>query len=80
MRTMTEQSEDFNVAREDDFDRVATRGVLHNEIARAKNEIAGLELRLTRELVRSEARLLWKVSVTTGVFVALSTLVQLVAR
>ena len=80
MRTMTEQSEDFHVAREDDFDRVATRGFLRYEIAKVQNEIAGLELRLARELSRSEARLWWKVSVTTGVLVVSSTLVQLVAR
>ena len=80
MPTMTEQSETRNVAREDDFDRVATRGFLRYEIAKVQNEIAGLELRLTRELSRSEARLWWKVSVTTGVFIALSTLVQLVAQ
>ena len=80
MPTMTEQSETLNVPREDDLDRVATRGFLRYEIAKVQNEIAGLELRLIRELARSEARLWWKVSVTTGVLVALSTLVQLVAR
>jgi len=80
MPTMTEQSETRNVAREDDFDRVATRGCLRYEIAKLQNEIAGLELRLTRELSQIETRLWWKVSVTTGVFIALSTLVQLVAQ
>ena len=80
MPTMTEHSETCNMAREDDFDRVATRGFLRYEIAKVQNEIAGLELRLTRELARSEARLWWKVSVTTGIFVALSTLVQLLAK
>ena len=80
MPTMTEQSETFNMAREDDFDRVATRGFLRYEIVKVQNEIAGLELRLIRELARSEARLWWKLSATTGVFVALSTLVQLVAK
>ena len=80
MPTMTEHSETRNVARQDDFDQVATRGFLRYEMAKVQNEIAGLELRLTRELSRSEARLWWKVSVSTGVFIALSTLVQLVAK
>ncbi len=53
MPTMTEQSETRNVAREDDFDRVATRGFLRNEMAKVQNEIAGLELRLTRVCPRS---------------------------
>jgi hypothetical protein len=73
MPTMTEQSETFNMAREDEFNSPASRGFV-------RYEIVGLELRLTRELARTEARLWWKVSVTTGVFVALSTLVQLVAK
>jgi hypothetical protein len=41
---------------DDDFERVATRGFV-------RLEIAGLELRLTREMARSETRLWWKVSV-----------------
>jgi len=49
-------------------------------MAKVQNEIAGLELQLTRELSQIETRLWWKVSVTTGVFIALSTLVQLVAQ
>ena len=56
----------------DDFERVATRGFV-------RLEIAGLELRLTREMARSETRLWWKVSVTIGVFVAFGTVVQLLA-
>jgi len=57
---------------DDDFERVATRGFV-------RLEIAGLELRLTREMARSETRLWWKVSATIGVFVAFGTVVQLLA-
>jgi hypothetical protein len=57
---------------DDDFERVATRGFV-------RLEIAGLELRLSREMARSETRLWWKVSVTIGVFVAFGTVVQLLA-
>jgi hypothetical protein len=57
---------------DDDFERVATRGFV-------RLEIAGLELRLTRKMARSETRLWWKVSATIGVFVAFGTVVQLLA-
>ena len=57
---------------DDDFERVATRGFV-------RLEIAGLELRLSREMARSETRLWWKVSATIGVFVAFGTVVQLLA-
>ena len=55
---------------DDDFERVATRGFV-------RLEIAGLELRLSREMARSETRLWWKVSVTIGVFVVFGAVVQL---
>ena len=56
----------------DDFERVATRGFV-------RLEIAGLELRLSREMARRETRLWWKVSATVGVFVVFGTVVQLLA-
>jgi hypothetical protein len=57
---------------DDDFERVATRGFV-------RLEIAGLELRLSREMARRETRLWWKVSATVGVFVVFGTVVQLLA-
>ena len=57
---------------DDDFERVATRGFV-------RLEIAGLELRLSREMAQREARLWWKVSAAIGVFVAFCTVVQLLA-
>ena len=57
---------------DDDFERVATRGFV-------RLEIAGLELRLSREMARSKTRLWWKVSATVGVFVVFGTVVQLLA-
>jgi hypothetical protein len=57
---------------DDDFERVATRGFV-------RLEIAGLELRLSREMARRETRLWWTVSATVGVFVVFGTVVQLLA-
>ena len=56
----------------DAFERVATRGFV-------RLEIAGLELRLSREMARRETRLWWTVSATVGVFVVFGTVVQLLA-
>ena len=64
---------------DDDFDREATRGFIRYEIVKVHNEIAAVELRLAREMARSETRLWWKVSATIGVFVAFGTVVQLLA-
>ena len=69
---MSEHREVDDHRSDDDFERVATRGFV-------RLEIAGLELRLTREMARSETRLWWKVSATIGVFVAFGTVVQLLA-
>jgi hypothetical protein len=79
---MTVKGEDVSIMSEhrkvddhrsdDDFERVATRGFV-------RLGIAGLELRLAREMARSETRLWWKVSATVGVFVVFGTVVQLLA-
>ena len=72
MPIMSEHREVDDHRSGDDFERVATRGFV-------RLEIAGLELRLTRKMARSETRLWWKVSATIGVFVAFGTVVQLLA-
>ena len=72
MPIMSEQRKVDDHRSDDDFERVATRGFV-------RLEIAGLELRLSREMARRETRLWWTVSATVGVFVVFGTVVQLLA-